>query len=214
MMMIPTSREKERTRIIPHRLVEPEPAVVERRGLLKVGDMKMDMPDDRPARHSLPRRALHTLHGGLQHALDVERNGGHHQQAIAILPARARAVGVDFDPEPVRIGEIDGLADEVVRHSSVGAELLEVREEAPERGPIGQEDREVIQTDAPSPRHRLRSLQLLELHERFLVPLRAEHETILRLLDYTQPEDALVVVARSAEIADLETHATEMGLVR
>ena len=45
----------------------------------------------------------------------VERFGGHGDEAIGPLPLSGGAVGVDLDAIALRVREVDGLADEMVR---------------------------------------------------------------------------------------------------
>jgi hypothetical protein len=57
-------------------------------------------------------------------------------------------------------------------------------------------------------------VKLAQLDQCPRISASGEYEIPLALLDHLQAEDALVVGARPPQIADLEAHSAEVGLVR
>src|SRR5687768_8414852 len=98
MMMVAAGREEQRTGIGPYRLVEAEPAVVERLGFLQVADVQVYVSHRRAGRRSVPGDAVRRA----DHASDVEAVGGHGELPLVTSPGVLRPVGIDFDPQAVR----------------------------------------------------------------------------------------------------------------
>src|SRR5579859_1088185 len=73
----------------------------------------MHMANDPAVRKAIPARGP----GTLRDALEVQRITGHFDQSIGDAPRRTRSIGIDFDAVALRIGEIDRLADGMVRGS-------------------------------------------------------------------------------------------------
>ena len=107
--------------------------MIERLGGRYVIDVKMDMPEDGAARHAAPALAAR----GFQQIFDIEMVGRHVQLTLVVAPRSARPVGVNFDAESVGVGEINGFADEVIRHAGVGADLAQVSDESSKRCAVG-----------------------------------------------------------------------------
>src|SRR6266508_6450711 len=116
-MMVAAGGKKEGPGITPHHLVESQSLVIEGLSLIDVGDVEMDMTHDRSPRYPAPALAIR----GRDKARHVERIRRHRQLAILVLPPAAGTVGVNFNAESVRIGEIQRFAHEVVGHSGVDA---------------------------------------------------------------------------------------------
>ena len=63
-----------------------------------------------------------------------------------VLP---RPVGVDLDAQAVGVRQIERLADQMIGHADANAQRRQMRREAPERGAVRQQDREVIEAERP-----------------------------------------------------------------
>src|SRR3954467_15065467 len=166
----------------------------------------MHVTQDGPARHPFPPLAAR----GADQIVHVEVRGSHVQLPLVVLPRVARTVGVDLDTEPVGIGEIHRFADEMIGHSSVRADLSEVRDESAERRAIGQKNREVVETEQSATRYRSRRPQLAEMHDLAILSVRTEAGRIVVSTNRPEAEHFLVELDRTLEIRDLEPHSPEM----
>src|SRR5690606_34709307 len=154
--------EEERTRVAPDGAIEAERVRVELRPIGEIADMEVDVPHRRPRGHALPLRTARRGH----HGVDVDRIGGHDQFAAEAPPARARPVGVDLDAEPDRVGEVEGLADEMVAGAGGNTELREVPDEATECGAVGEEQSEVEEPEPAATEDRTRPRSRAQLDQR------------------------------------------------
>ena len=126
-----------------------------------------------------------------------------HPAADLSLPQLARPVGVDLDPVPVRVSEVDRLADVVVGEAGQRHPVARgVREPAGEVDAARHEQREVIEAGVSDGRPRAR---LLDEHDE-LGGVGAEGGVAAALLQHVQPDDGSVVVERAGEIGDGEVH--------
>ncbi len=155
--------------------------------------------------HGLPPR-------GADHVGGVQRLGGHRQLAAALHPGGARPVGVHLDAEPIGVGEVDGLAHEVVRHPRVRADLPQVRQEPPQRRAVGKEDGEVVQPQQPAPGHRPHAGLLAQLQQRRVVAVRAQHRAAAVALQHAEAGHLAVVAQRPLQIRHLQHHPADVGL--
>ena len=89
-----------------------------------------------------------------------------------------------------------------------------MRDEAPQRRAIRQQDGEVIQPEQPGPRNRPDARTLVQHDQRLFLTLGAERRLPLFATQHPQAEHALVVVEGSAEIADLQPHGAKPCGVR
>jgi hypothetical protein len=126
--------------------------MIERRRLGEVSHVQVNGPDDRAGGLSHPRLA--SADG--DEIVHVERDRRHRQLARFVTPRRTRTVGVHLDADAVGIAEVERLADEMIRHSGALADLGQMTQEAAEGRTIGQQNGEVIQTDAAAPLDRTR----------------------------------------------------------
>src|SRR4051794_40655170 len=106
--------------------------------------------------------------------LNVQRFRSHLDLVVHSRPGRSVAIGIYLDAQPVRVGEVNGFADEVIRHSSVRANLSEMLDERTECTAAGQQDREMIKTKKASARNGSRVLSLIELNEHAIFTMRSE----------------------------------------
>ena len=127
-VVIAPRREEQRARIAPHRQIEPQRPLIEGGGTCEVADVQVDVAHRGARRHTRPRHAV----GGAHQIDHVERDRRHRQFLAVVTPARGRTVGIHLDPQPVGIGQIDRLADLVVRHPGLHAHRPQVRDEASE----------------------------------------------------------------------------------
>ena len=132
-VVIPARRHEECARVAPHHLVEAESAMVKRFGQFETTDVQMDVPHRCTRRRAVPRDTR-TLRDDI---IDVERIGCHREFAPVVLPSAWWSIGVDLDAQTVRIGEVERLAHEVIRHSDANTKRCEVCREPPERRPSG-----------------------------------------------------------------------------
>ena len=98
--------------------------------------------------------------------VDVERQGG---QTLADLPfpVRTRSIPVDLDPVPVRVAEVERLADEVIgQPDERDAVARGMREPASEVDALGHEQGEVVEARISERRSRI---PLLGEHEQLVV---------------------------------------------
>ena len=126
-----------------------------------------------------------------------------------MLPLRARPIGVDLDSQSIRIGQIERLADGVIRAVGVLTLHAQVRDEAPQRGAIGQEDREVIQTEQARSRNRPYAPVFVKQHERLLFTLCPECRLPVFPREQLKTEHVLVINKRAADVCDLQPHGSE-----
>ena len=99
-------------------LREAESAHVELPGCRDVADRQVNMPDGRVAAGGLCGVRLVVIE---DERVRVEAQGGHLDLAVHPRPLRAVAVPVQLDAVAFGVGEVEGLADEVVGASGEGA---------------------------------------------------------------------------------------------
>ena len=87
-----------------------------------------------------------------------------------------------------------------------------MRDEASERGAVGEENREVIESEAPARRHGLRALEVMQHDDRRGISLRAEHGLRVSLVQGAQPDHFAIVHARAREVGHLEMDSPELCL--
>ncbi len=150
MVVIPTSRHEERTRITPDRSVEAERRVIEVSRPIEIADVQMDVPHHRALRRTAPRAAT----GGFDHACDVEWVGGHHQFRARVPPRLAGSIRIHLDAEAVGVGEIQRFADQMIGHANTDTGSGDVLREPAERRAIRHQDREVEKAKRASKRSR------------------------------------------------------------
>ena len=81
-----------------------------------------------------------------------------------------------------------------------------MRDEAPERRTIGQQDGEVIEADSSPRGHGLRAGTLVQTHERNRVTHGAQIGAPISTREQLEAEHALIVRERSLEISHLQVH--------
>src|SRR4030095_12886035 len=97
--------------------------------------------------------------------LGIERIRRHAQLASLVPPLIPCTVGIDLDPQPVGVSEVQRLTHEMIRHAGVGADLSEVGEKPPERRTVGKQDREMEESQPAALWDRTRSGPLIELDD-------------------------------------------------
>src|SRR5687768_11486465 len=110
MMMISACRQEQGAGIVPDRLVEAEAGVIELRRRGDLGHVQMYVAEHGSVRGPCPRLARRARHD----AARIERFGRHDELPAFMAPEAPRPIAVHFDPQAVRIGQVDRLADEVV----------------------------------------------------------------------------------------------------
>ena len=139
-----------------------------------------------------------------EHGCDVERVGGHGELAVLVAPGTARPVGIHLDAEPVGVGQIERLADEMVGHAGPLADFRQMAQEAPERGPVGQQDREVVQPQPAAPRDRRGARTLVQLDQRRGAPGPPRRATRPGAVERLQTEDPPIPLERARQIRHLQ----------
>ena len=143
-----------------------------------------------------------------QQVLEIERLGGHPRDLP--LPELARTVGIDLDPVPVRVAQVERLADEVVGDSGHRHLLADcVGEPGGEVAPFRDEEREVEETRVA--RRRLGARNLVEDEQ---LRISADGGAPVPLLAHPKPDRLSVVVERALEVGDRQLDGTHPGLGR
>ena len=137
---------------------------------------------------------------------DIDRIGRHHELASVAAPALARPVGIDLDAEPVRIGEIERFADQVVAGAGVHPEVGEMVNEPAERRPVRQQDREVEEPE-PAATGGPGAAPLAQLDER--TGTRAEDGDAPVPSELGEAEGRAVELERALEVSDLERDGSD-----
>ena len=140
---------------------EAEHVPVERDGFRDRRDTQVDV-----AHVSAAGKPVERLRGGIvelaEEALDVERKGRQPLSDLA-LPELPRPVMVDLDPVPVRVAEVDRLADVVVGESDQGHAVARgVRQPAREVRALGHAQGEMEEAGEAVGRPRARLLDETE----------------------------------------------------
>ena len=185
---------------------EAEHVAVERDGVRDVGDLQVHVPHHRPFGKQVERGACGVLELP-QEAAGVEREGRHPRADLA-LPDLARPVPVHLDPVPVRVGEIDRLAHEVVGEPRERDPLAgHVREPGGEVDPLGEEQREVVETGVAvrGPR-----TGLLHEHEQLALP-GGDRRAAVVAGELDEPERLPVEGERALEVGDGEMDRAHRG---
>ena len=168
----------------------------------------MDVTERRSRHHA--RVAVRVIHLG-EEAAEVERERVHAEHSAGDGPLVARTVAIELDAVPLRVGQVERLADEVVG----GAAQTPARGDHPaerkrEVGARGDEDRQV-----EKPRRVLRPRRSvrggLELHERLAVDAERGDRPVL---DDLQPDGLLVEPRQPFDVADAEPDRPEPGVGR
>src|SRR5687767_2205742 len=170
----------------------------------------MYVAENSSARHAHPSFAIRRAN----EARGVQVLGRHVDLQLVVAPRIAGTVGVDLDPEPVRIREINRFAYCVIGHSGAYAYIGEVRNEPPKRCPVREQNREVIKSEQPAPRYWTRRGVSSQLDDGAIVIMRTQRRAVGGPSDRPQPDHTLVEKNRPIEIRDLKTDLAEPGLLR
>src|SRR4029453_9741925 len=106
--------------------------------------------------------------------------------------------------EAVRIPEIERFPHEVVGSTESDAGRRQMADEAPEVRSVGQQDREVIETEQPAAWHRAGVRLFLQNKQRLRLSRRNERSTAARLRASVQSEDGRVVRQAAIEAGHLQ----------
>ena len=179
--------------------------MVEGLRLREIANVEVDV-----AHHCSRRHAHPALTGAcVEDALHVECLGRDLELPIAAhTPRRARSIGIDLDAETIGIGEIDRLADGMIRHPDDRRVAEGMPDEPPERRSIRKQNREVVEPERASARHRVSAWALVELDKHALGPMGTERCTVRRLRHRLESQAVLVGRQRARKIGDLEVDAS------
>src|SRR3954469_13427225 len=143
MMVIAASSQEQRARVTPDGFVEAERSMIEVLRDLEASDRQMYMAHRRSRRRPFPRDSP-TRRNDVR---DVECLGCHCHFATVSAPRVPRSIGVDLDPQTVRVPQIQRLTDKMIGSPEAHGTFREMSSESPKRSTIWQKDREVIQTE-------------------------------------------------------------------
>ncbi|MCU0301867.1 MAG: hypothetical protein MUF35_09735 [Candidatus Nanopelagicales bacterium] len=202
-VVVPTGGGEERAGVAGDGDLEAEGVDVEVTGGGDVADLQVDVPD--PAGE--PRSGVHRLlrQMGSQVCVGVQMEGGHLELAAGTLPLVTRPIDVQLDAVALRVGEVEGLTDEVVRGADetaapVRGRPVDRRREA--RGVVEQE-RGVEQAGlARVPGGQVRGVH--EAHHRDPAAPKdpVDLAAAAALLDGDQRDGVRVVAGHEREVAD------------
>jgi len=162
MVVITAGGHEQRARVAPHHGVEAERVVVETGRTHEVADVEVNVAHPGAGGHSAPPLSLHARN----QARHIERQRCHAELTVRGLPRVTRTIGVDFDAEAVGVVQVERLAHEMICRAGTRANFGEVCHEAAERGPIGKEDREVIEPEPTLRRDTMRAVLLMQAQQR------------------------------------------------
>jgi hypothetical protein len=208
-VVVAAGAEEERARVAPDRAIETETVPIEGAGSLEVADVQVDVADAGPRWHARPRPAR----GGREYALDVDGIGGHQQLVADAAPRVARTVGVQLEPEPVGVVQVERLAHQVVAGAEPHAAGGEVADERAESGALREQQGDVVEAELRPAAGRRGARALSKLDERALVTNGTEDGLGETSVEHPQPERSLVEVERSLEVGDLQAHRPEPGRI-
>ena len=176
---------------------ETEHVAVELNGLRYVRDLQVHV-----SHHGVRREPVERLRFGIgelaEEIVDVEREGGHLRGDLT-FPLFARPVPVDLDPVPVGIGEIERLADEVVREPDQRHAVARgVRKPAGEIRALRHEKREMVEAGVS---HTRACSDLLDENEQH-APIATERNAAITVIDRLKPHSVSIVRERALEIGD------------
>jgi len=205
-MVVAAGRREQRSGVPPHGHVETQRVDPEGLGHREVGDLQVHVAEHGALGHL---RLVRIPSGLGEQALEVERQRRHLELAARVGPLLARAVAVQLDPVPLRVGEVQRLADEVVgRAAQVPAGLEDAPERACEVYPPGNEQGEMEEARrAWRPRRRLGVGD--QLDQRPVAGAEGGDPVVGR--EGAQPDRALVEVAQETDVADAEADRAEPG---
>src|SRR5262245_58157816 len=110
MVMVASSRKEQGARVGPDGLRQSESPVVETRSLVQIVDAEVNVAHRCSRRYARPRSAPASGH----HVLHVQRISSHVELPALVPPCLTRAIGVNFDAQPIGVGEVYGLAHGVI----------------------------------------------------------------------------------------------------
>ena len=208
-MVVAPGGDEERARVAANGDVEAERAGVEGLGRGQVADVQVDMSHAGTGRHAGARVLPAEL---AEHAVEVEWERVHLQDAVADRPPIARAVAVELDAVALGVAQVESLADQVVggaRQAPAG--LGDALQGAGEIGAARHHDREVEEAaGAARPRRRVRISR--QLHDRApTVPIRSEANHSVLLAELRKPDCVPVEAAAAVGVGDRQAHGPHRG---
>ena len=208
-VVVAARRDEQGARVAAHHDVEAERAGVEGLGRGQVTDVEVDVADP----GALGHRGVAVLAAELaEHAVEVERQRVHLEDAVAERPLFAWPVAVELDSVALRVAQIEGLADQMVGGAAEPpAGLGDSLQGAGEVGAGRDEDRQVEEPARPAGARRgLRVAdELDDGRPRWIAAAHAEGA--VRRLDLGEPDRVAVEVAGAVQIADRQPHGTHRG---
>jgi hypothetical protein len=97
----------------------------------------------------------------------------------------------------------------MISHASMFAEAREMGNETPERWPIGEQNRVVIQAESTAARHGRRPRSLVKLDERGIIVMRSKNRRRSLASQHSQANDPFVIKDGSIQIRDLQPNRTK-----
>ncbi len=184
--------------------------MIERLGLFEIPDVQVHMARHSPPREAVPRPTLACA----RQVVQIERLGGHHQLLAVHTPLAPRTVRVDLDAETVGIPQVHRLAHQVIGGRGTHVCVSQVGHEPAQGRPVGHEDREVIQTEAPVRRQGACSGTLIQLNQHGVVVVRSEHGDGTLAAEKPQTNDLAVEPKRPFEVRHQEPYSPDARRLR
>lgn len=206
-VMISAGCEEERSGKPPRHLVQTKPVMVEARCLAEISDIEMNVPHHGSGRHTVPRASRRT-----KQVFKVERLNDRDELAVVVYPLFAGTISVDLDADSIRIDQIQSFAAKVIGRTSTCTDSLQMRDEAAEMGPCGQQQCEMVEPKTLAAGERFDSGKMLQLHQHRIGTTRAElDKPVLRLRigDWFQTQCFGVVLEGPVQITDGQSYFTD-----
>ena len=173
--------------------VEAELLVPPCLGPVGIADPQMDVTDDAVFRRALPA-GVAIRHRG-DEVRDVEPQRRHLDRRAVPFPALVRTIGIDFDAIAFRVGEVERLADQVIRGAVDGNLPVDgVPDPAAEIGARGQQERGVEKAGRTRV---VRPGGGIGLDHQQRPARRAERDRTIGPRQLLQPDDGAVVARRA-----------------
>jgi len=204
-VVIAAGRDEERAGAVALHQVEAQDLAVEALRLGDAGHVQVNVAHDRAGRHA-PRLAVR---GQGQQTARVQRLGDHLQVAVAQRPLGARPVTVDLDAVAVGVGQVDGLADAMVRPAlQRPAGFQHMPQPAGQVRPAGQQQGEVVEASGAG-RLGPRAGQLHQMQQRRVAS--RQQRAAAAALSRRQPQHIAVETQRAVQVANGQADRAHVG---
>jgi acyl-CoA synthetase (AMP-forming)/AMP-acid ligase II len=178
--------------------------MIESRRLLEIADVQMHVAEDGAGRHAVPRLSFRRL----DESGEVERSRDHVQLPVgARPPGVTRAIGIHLDTESIGIGEVERLADRVVRAAGSAPHRAEMSEKPAECRALRHQDGKVEQAQKPAARNGPDAATFAQPNEGSSAG--GESRLTHRLLHHGETQDLLVIRQRARKVGNLQRYGPQ-----